>query len=678
MFGHKNHDIFSAFRKALPSLNLLVFSSLIFIYSLISPFISAYIETKGVPLKEILDFHWSSGDSIFGAPIKIALRIILPFTFAALLYAKTGAPEFFRARLKVFFRSKNNFAELAGAVFARLFTGPAATIDGGKDAWTKSCRTLLTEIFPPILGMAAFLAAGFTGIPYSAMLIKILPLAFITLCAIFYIFSDFSKTGLIGLGKFFSLLFMLCITWFLPLFFPDATLSIFKNFPLYNLLTLFVIFYFLLLGLEKKTEKPLRLQGIYHFLPPLFLVLTLSLTQPEIAALYNIFLAGIILTISPFLEFLFDKKKNRRAHFFAPIKEIGSAVVETTKIMTPFTIAMALLGLVIGSFSISGLGPIIIYTLEDWCKNSLIIAILLALPLTFFLNLILKDMVFTFTLTWLFLAPVISDLAAQNSFPLEAATTNIFLLYLSAVFFALLPETTFKLIKKPGGQSLMIGIPTENLRFIIVFIALAFMIILERNLVPLNGQNFHHILFPALRILAGILVFAACMKGRIITRNSRTVTLLLLLIAFTILYPKSWINLAYPAYQTYSGDKIFEVAENLNAGEKIKILASGVDEIGENKDYVFLLPLGEGKSGEEKLRASGLYLKTRHGFAEIRKVAPGSSAEDLGFDPEFTIKNIGIPQPQPNRYLPLLPALLIFLAIIGWQSYTSLNFIAKD
>jgi len=498
--------------------NLLICSGLAIIYGLVSPFVSGLIETKGIGLTEILKYHWSSDESLFGAPLKIACRIIFPFALIVMFLGETELGKLAQQRFKKYHE------------FLRIFI--------------------------PSLVTAIFLAAQYSQISWLALLIKILPLALITV------------------------------------------------------------------------------------------ITTMYISMQKIPTFPNI------------LQF-------RSIKLLPPRQKISDVVIKTAEMMAPFTIAMALLGLSLGSFSISGLAPLISYALESFCKSSMTVVIILALAGIFLLEIFLRNIVLTFALAAILLSPMLKDLAAQNSFSLNITIINIFLLYVSAIVSALLPQVKFRLIKTGSKHSFNIGIGAESLKYLIIFIVLAIMIIIDQRLVL--PDHFSRAALSFFRILAGIVIIATCMKGKLFTKISWRNTFLLIIIACTVLYPKAWINLFYPAYRIYSGDKIFEVAENIEPGREIKIFTEGMDELGTIKAYIFLLPLGDGTSGEDKLKNSGLLLRTGKDFAKIKKVIPESAAEDLGLDPEFIIKNVGVRQHQPNQYLPLIPAFLSFAAIAGLQ-----------
>jgi hypothetical protein len=92
---------------------------------------------------------------------------------------------------------------------------------------------------------------------------------------------------------------------------------------------------------------------------------------------------------------------------------------------------------------------------------------------------------------------------------------------------------------------------------------------------------------------------------------------------------------------------------------------SGTDEVGDKREWVVLLDLPEGATGDERLSAAGLTLADRDGKTIIDDVAFDSPAQKVGLDWDQEIIRVLVPANQPSKYFIYIPALLL-LGLVYW------------
>lgn len=93
----------------------------------------------------------------------------------------------------------------------------------------------------------------------------------------------------------------------------------------------------------------------------------------------------------------------------------------------------------------------------------------------------------------------------------------------------------------------------------------------------------------------------------------------------------------------------------------------GLNELGDPIEFVALLDLPEGATGEEKLENAGLLFRTDGDKMIIDDVSFDSAAQKAGLDWDQEILRVLKPVSQPSKYLMFIPALLLLGLIVFLQ-----------
>ena len=123
--------------------------------------------------------------------------------------------------------------------------------------------------------------------------------------------------------------------------------------------------------------------------------------------------------------------------------------------------------------------------------------------------------------------------------------------------------------------------------------------------------------------------------------------------------------MVYPPYEEVAPAEIAAAAGDVPAGDSLRMRISGMDAVGDVREWVVLLPLPEGATGEERLEAAGLTLVDRDGKMIIDDVAYDSPAQKVGLDWDQEIIRVLKPASPPTKYLMYIPAILL-LALVIW------------
>lgn len=160
--------------------------------------------------------------SLLGTFTSILLRIVLPFVILGSLFSATGGGK---SLIKLAFKMTRNTkggpahgAIVASSLFGTVSGGPVVnvlatgvltipmmlnqkftkTFAGGVEAAASSGG----QIVPPVMGVAAFFLANFTGVPYSSVIIAaIIPAVLYYLCLVMTVSLEAGKLGMEPMGE---------------------------------------------------------------------------------------------------------------------------------------------------------------------------------------------------------------------------------------------------------------------------------------------------------------------------------------------------------------------------------------------------------------------------------------------------------------------------------------------
>jgi predicted metalloprotease with PDZ domain len=122
-----------------------------------------------------------------------------------------------------------------------------------------------------------------------------------------------------------------------------------------------------------------------------------------------------------------------------------------------------------------------------------------------------------------------------------------------------------------------------------------------------------------------------------------------------------------PPYVDEEPARLVEVATALAPDEQLRLRIAGLDEVGSPKEFVALLNIPAGATGDERIEKAGLKLVERDGAVIVDNVTFGSPAQKAGMDWDQKILKVRVPASQPPKELMYLPALLLLGLVIVMQ-----------
>ena len=103
-----------------------------------------------------------------------------------------------------------------------------------------------------------------------------------------------------------------------------------------------------------------------------------------------------------------------------------------------------------------------------------------------------------------------------------------------------------------------------------------------------------------------MLLFAAATQGWFLTRNRIYESIALLLIAFTLFRPGFWMDMVSPPFNEVAPSEIVQAAADTQVGENLRVRVAGLNDLGDPIEFVAIVEIPEGASGEERLEAAGI------------------------------------------------------------------------
>jgi hypothetical protein len=164
-----------------------------------------------------------------------------------------------------------------------------------------------------------------------------------------------------------------------------------------------------------------------------------------------------------------------------------------------------------------------------------------------------------------------------------------------------------------------------------------------------------------------MLIFAAATQGYFFAKSRWYESVLLLLVAFTFFRPGFWMDRMVSPYEDVAPQEIVRVAGEVPAGTELRMRILGEDDVGNPREFVAVLPMGEGADGAEKLASTGLEIVEVDGKTVVDNVGFGSEAQKAGLAFDQKILTLRVPSDQPSKQWVWIPAFLVLVLIVFLQ-----------
>jgi len=697
---------------------LTIVASLFLVYNVLGPMMPDIIAHKGNSLSEIVNHQWITTEGVFGIALGVSTSFVFLFVLFGALLDKAGAGNYFiQVAFSLMGHMKGGPAKAAvvssamtglisGSSIANVVTTGTFTIplmkkvgfSSEKAGAVEVASSVNGQIMPPVMGAAAFLMVEYVGIPYFDVVKHAFLPAVISYIALVYIVHlEALKAGMKGLERPYtpkpiiqrllvSAFIVACISalslavyygmgWLRPAFPNSAGYIIFAALTAVYIGLLYIGSREEPLVLDDPNEPVTRLplpgptvrSGLHFILPIVVLVWALMVDRlsPGLSAFWaTTYMVFILLTQRPLMA-MFRGESRFANDVVAGVKDLIDGLIVGARNMIGIGIATATAGIIVGVVSQTGVGSALADVVEVLSGGNILAILFLTAILSLILGMGLPTTA-NYIVVSALLAPVIVTLGQQNGLIVPLIAVHLFVFYFGIMADVTPPVglASFAAAAVSGGDPIKTGVVAffYSLRTA----ALPFLFIFNTELLLIDVTIAQGVFVFIIATFA-MLLFAAATQGWFLAKNRFYETIALLLIAFTLFRPGFWMDMVFPPFEEEAPAAIVQAAAETPTGQDLRIRVSGVGDLGDPIEFVSLLPIGGGATGEERLEAAGLAMRTEGDRMFIDDVAYGSPAQAAGLDWDQKILRVLKPVPTPSKYWMFIPALLLLALVVMLQ-----------
>ncbi|MFC6672609.1 TRAP transporter permease [Marinobacterium aestuariivivens] len=694
----------------------LVIVALVFlIYTFAGPYMPEIIAHKGAGLDQVVNHQWITTEGVFGIALGVSTSFVFLFVLFGALLDKAGAGNYF---IKVAFSllghmrggpakaavvSSGMTGLISGSSIANVVTTGTFTVpmmkrvgfSAEKAGAVEVASSVNGQIMPPVMGAAAFLMVEYVGLSYVEVIKHAFLPALISYIALVYIVHlEALKQGMQGLprrgvvkpwlarltGALFGFLATAVVAlavyygigWIKPLLGDAASLVI--------AVLLFIVYVGLIrfaarypeLELDDPESEVVELpetgptvkSGLHYILPVVVLVWCLMVERlsPGLSAFWATVLMMVILVTQRPLFALFRGRGSLGAECRLGFEQLVDGLIAGARNMIGIGIATATAGIIVGAVSQTGVGSVLADLVEVLSFGNLLLMLLLTAVLSLILGMGLPTTANYIVVSSL-LAPVIVTLGQESGLIVPLIAVHLFVFYFGIMADVTPPVglASFAAAAVSGGDPIRTGFVAffYSLRTAI----LPFLFIFNTDLLLINVDWWHGIAVFVISTI-GILLFTAASQGYFLVRSRLYESALLLVIAFSLFRPGFWMDQIVEPYQARGGEALLDGSVDIPAGAQVRLHIIGEDAIGNPREFVTLLTLGEGDTTRERLVEAGAELMDDNGKALVDMVTFDSAAERAGLMFDQVIAQVEVPQSQPPKELIFIPALLLLVPLV--------------
>ena len=698
---------------------LAIIALIFLVYSVAGPWMPGLLAHRGVSFTALANHQWITTEGVFGIALGVSTSFVFLFVLFGALLERAGAGHYF---IQLAFSMLGHFrggpakaavvasgmtglisgSSIANVVTTGTFTIPMMKRTGfsaEKSGAVEVASSVNGQIMPPVMGAAAFLMVEYVGIPYVEVIKHAFLPALISYIALVYIVHlESLKLGLtalpranvakpwmqrlIGFAFGAALISGLSLGVYYGLGWLKPALG---DSALWVIGALLALVYLALLKvaasnpplpaedpdapLEQLPEtRPVLLSGLHFLLPVVVLVWCLMIERlsPGLSAFWgSVMLVIILLTQRPLLSMLRKDGAHEHGTFMDGVVDLREGLIAGARNMIGIGIATAAAGIIVGAVSQTGVGLVLADLVELLSMGNL----LLMLLLTAFLSLIL-GMGLPTTANYIvvssLLAPVIVALGQQNGLIVPLIAVHLFVFYFGIMADVTPPVglASFAAAAVSKGDPIKTGITAFY--YSLRTAALPFLFIFNTDLLLIDVDFWHGVLIFVVATIA-MLIFAAGTQGYFLVRSRWYESLLLLLVAFTLFRPGFWMDIIHDPYRDIEPTELVQALERVGEDSQLRLRVLGEDDVGDPREFVVLLAIPDGESGEEKLEKIGLMTYVEEGKVLVDSVTFGSPAAEAGLEFDQQILRVRAPTDRWPKEFIWVPGFLLFALIVWLQ-----------
>lgn len=697
---------------------LAIIALVFLVYSVAGPWMPGLLAHRGVSFTAMANHQWITTEGVFGIALGVSTSFVFLFVLFGALLERAGAGHYFiqlafsllghmrggPAKAAVVSSALTGMisgSSIANVVTTGTFTIPMMKKVGfskEKAGAVEVASSVNGQIMPPVMGAAAFLMVEYVGIPYVEIIKHAFLPASISYIALLYIVHlEALKQGMQPIGTHQPKPWLRRLTGFafgaalisglsLTVYYGLGWLKpVLGDYALPGIGALLAIVYLGLLKVAASNpplpaedpDKPLEelpnsravlLSGLHFLLPVVVLVWCLMIERlsPGLSAFWGtVMLVIILLTQRPLLSWMRGDGGEVHGNAMDGLVDLREGLIAGARNMIGIGIATAAAGIIVGAVSQTGVGLVLADLVELLSMGNL----LLMLLLTAFLSLIL-GMGLPTTANYIvvssLLAPVIVALGQQNGLIVPLIAVHLFVFYFGIMADVTPPVglASFAAAAVSKGDPIRTGVAAFY--YSLRTAALPFLFIFNTDLLLIGVDFLHGVLIFIVATIA-MLIFAAGTQGYFLVRSRWYESLLLLLVAFTLFRPGFWMDLIHDPYQEIPPAQLVEALGNVEEDSQLRLRVLGEDAVGDAREFVLLLAIPDGASGEQKLEKIGLMTYEQDGKLLVDSVTFGSPAAEAGLEFDQQILSVRAPTDRWPKEFMWIPGFLLFGLIVWMQ-----------
>ena len=684
-------------------------------YVFAGPLLPDLLSHKGASIGRAASQFWLTSEGVYGVALGVSTSFIFLFVLFGALLDKAGAGNYFiqlafsllghyrGGPAKAGVVSSGMTGMISGSSVANVVTTGTFTIPLMKRVGYKPTQAAAIEcaagvngqIMPPVMGAAAFIMAEYVGITYADVVKHAFLPAIMIYGALFYIVDiEAVKAGMRGIPRTHrqawlqgGLKALLTLAGFVILasviyYGFGWTKQAFGDAAGWIMGTVLVAGYIGLVALRAKnpdlpiddpTKELVTVPDFYetartglHYLVPVSVLIWCLMVEelsPGLSAFWGtVFMAGLVLTQRPLTAF-FRGEGNLLGHWRQGAMEFVQGLDAGGRNMAAVGIATAAAGIIVGTVTLTGIGLVMAEIVEFLSAGNFMAMLVLVALICIVLGTGLPTTA-SYVVVATLMAPVVVEVASLNDLVVPLIAVHMFVFY-----FGLMADVSppVGLAAYAGGaiagadpmavgwQATIYEARTALLPFIFIFNN-------ELLMIDIRGP-LHFLLVVGCSVIA-MGAFVAATQRWLLTRNRWYETVLLLLVCFTLFRPSFWLDRFVDPYVTKGPETIRTLADATPPEGALRLRFETQDRAGDDVERVVRLTLGQGATGLDRIRATGVTLADQGGTWVAQTVRLGSQAARLGVKQGDEVKAIMVPADRMSPYWFALPGLLVYALIV--------------
>lgn len=692
---------------------LMVVAIVFLIYTFAGPYMPDVIAHKGASIAKTMSHQWLTAEGVFGVAVGVSSSFVFLFVLFGALLETAGAGNYFiQVAFSLLGHLRGGPAKAAvvasgmtglisGSSIANVVTTGTFTIplmkrvgfSAEKAGAVEVASSVNGQITPPVMGAAAFLMVEYVGIPYTDVIRHAFLPALISYIALVYIVHlEAMKSGMEGLPRVKSpspwlirLMNMLLgfiivaalaaavyygLGW-VKVALPDsASLIITVLIAIVYIGLLWYAARFPELKVPAPDDPVLTLpetgptvkSGLHFLLPVVVLVWALMVERlsPGLSAFWaTVLMIVILVTQRPITAYF--RRRPLTGTVSQGFHELVVGLVQGARNMIGIAIATATAGIIVGTVTLTGVGAVMTDLVEVVSGGNIMLMLMFTALISLVLGMGLPTTANYIVVSSL-MAPVIFQLGAQSGLIVPLIAIHLFVFY-----FGIMADVTppvglaaFAASAISGGDPIRTGI--IGFYYSMRTVLLPFLFIFNTDLLLIDVEPLHGILIFVIASIA-MMVFAAGTMGYFVVRSRLYESVILILVAFTLLRPGFWMDRLVAPYEDIPPAEIAAALDEAPVGREMRLRVRGEDWLGMPIEQVVILPVPEGASGVERLENTGLTLTEEDGEVIIDRVAFGSPAQQAGLEFDQQIVSVRLAAAQPPKELMFIPALIVLAGV---------------